>query len=873
LPSRLALPLLLAVLALAAWFLFFGGGDPAPDAPLQDAGATVADVEAAAGTDAEPAAENTARTTVDHESAGGNAAGFDDPALGIPSFVGRALRSDGSPAAGAEVRALGLVGVGGARDRAERAERLGADWTVRTRADGRFALPESPRDGLRFELVVLDAAHAPLRLQNLPSWPGRTRDLGDLTLARGFAIAGRVTSPEGAPVAGASVLAYPDLTMLSPGADLGQVEPLPMPAAVTDREGAFALARLGPDRVRLRAESSAGFSPWSAGVGGAEGETVGGIDLQLLPTRALEGVVLSSARAGLAGIRVRAEVQSTMPSPNGRFQLEAISDTEGAFRFALPQALRSVDLSAGGEGTWIAQANLRREEDFAKRVELVLAPMPALRGFVLYEPDRPAEGVKVALATRSTPGLAPEASAIVAETVSAADGGFTLLLDLSAASANRFQVVAWNGTHLPAQSESIRLRPDGRGFVEPKLVLVLREGLTLAGRALTPDGAPVGGARALLRKLHAPRTGRGPNVDESARGGALVASAATDADGAFRYTGLPAGDYRVELHHRAWSPSESDDLPLAQSLEDVEVRMHPASGILGEVEGDLHAAPPLQVLLRAPGRDPLSAPVDALGSFTFAAIAPDVYALELHAAPLNGTEGAFALPGGVPLGRLDGLEVLSGQQVRARLALSLEERGTVAGEVRNGGDAAVNYGVFLLKAETTADLDPRIAARNAVRNMRATQTDHQGRFRIAGAETGDHLLVVCAPGQWPNGMWDEGGARDPRGLSRRLLRIDAGSEMRADFLLRSGTLRIEVANADQGVSGQQVEITPLPTSDEGYRQTVNVARNGVAGLVLPSGPYSVSYAQEGERMSWQVFVPADAVGTVSITLPLRAKRN
>ena len=389
---------------------------------------------------------------------------------------------------------------------------------------------------------------------------------------------------------------------------------------------------------------------------------------------------------------------------------------------------------------------------------------------------------------------------------------------------------------------------------------------------MTPDGTPVAGARALLRKLSAPRNNRVPGIDSSMRGGAVIHSATTAADGAFAFHGLLAGDYRVELHHRAWSPSESEDLPLVESLTDLELRMSPMSGILGEVEGDLRTLTALQVTLRSPGRDPLIAPVDAFGSFSFSAIAPGIYSLELHPAPLGSSE-TFSFPGGTALGRLDGLEVPAGEQIQASLRLNLEERGMVLGNVRSAGLAAVNHGVYLVRQEATTDTDPRVAARNAVRNMRATQTDHQGGFLIGGVETGDYLLIVCAPGQWPSGMWNDDGSRDPRGLSRRLLRVDAGRESRADFLLRTGTLRIEIENGDQKVSSQQTELAPLATSDEGFVQHFNIGRRGTTTGPVPSGPYTLSYGQGAERKSWQVFVPADAEGSSRITLPERTQSN
>lgn len=870
---RLALPLLLLLVALGAVLLFLDGGQQAEPERAADEARDDAPGAAEAATGAGGAGEAaTERTTVEDDAAA-FAAGAGAVRLGIPGFVGRVLDRDGAPVAGAEVRATGLAGWGAARDREDFAARLGADWTLHSRADGRFAVPEAPRDGLRFELLITDPRHAPFRLLNLPAWPGRTRDLGDLVLARGFAAAGRVSSAEGAPVAGALVYAYPDLTATAPGADLGQVEPLPLPPAITDREGAFRLERLGPARVRLRAATELGFSPWSDGIGAEEGGEVADIGLSLLPGVLLEGVVLTPERLPIAGARVTADARTSLPDPNDRFRLETQSGADGGFRLAVPAALRSVRLRAGGEGTWLAERALERPEQWSRPIELILKPMPLLAGTVTVEPGAPAAGAEVALTSRWDNGRAPDPADVLARAVVDERGEFTLAVDLTRATGTSFRVVAWDGVHLPAASEPLRLRGDGRGFQQPKLALTLTEGLALAGRALAPAGEPVAGARAMLRRLTAPRTGRVQGLEETARGGPLIAVVTTGADGGFRFTGLPAWDYRVELHHRDWSPADSPDLPLTESLEALEIRMNEACGILGAVEGDLAAVPSLQVTLRAPGREPLVTPVDGRGTFEFAGIAPDVYSLELHPAPMAAAESLFSFAAGRALGRLDQLVVEPGEQVRATLPMELSEFGVVAGEIRDSGAPAANHRVILLRAETTTDPDPRISARNSARAARSTQTDHLGRYRIAGVESGDYLLVVTGPGKWPSGMWNESGARDPRGLARRHLRVDAGGETRCDFLVRLGRLRIEVENAAAEVIGQQVELVPLPTSDDGEAVRVYVGRRGAVTAPMASGPYELRYGEGEDLRAWQVFVPAEAEGAANITLPVKPRRN
>lgn len=869
--KRLALPLLFVALALVAWVLMTAGGPDSP--PLADGGPAAQETDPGAGA-GDLSGASGVRTEVDpHADLGTQEPAFTGAReLGIPSFTGTLLGSDGEPLANVAVAAAGLIGWSASASAPDRAERLAAEFTARSGADGRFALPEAPRDGLRFEILFSHAGHAPLRLLNQPAWPGRTRDLGELRLTRGFALSGRVLAPDGSPVAGAEILAFADPALSTSNKEVLHLDPLPGMSAWSDREGEFRLERLPPGRIRVRATAAGFGAPWSPPLTAQEGEELTDLVLQLRSGRVMTGIVLDAARQAVPGAAIRARASTSSPWPNHQQESKTTSDVGGGFSFFAAEDFTALELLVSAPGHSLVRRNLRPADLEGGPLEILIQILPQVRGFVVDESGAAVAGAQVILTPQTPTPFHPRDRLALAAATSGADGAFTLAFDIGLLDgASRVDVWAWDDAHAPAAPARLDLRG---GKLDPAafpLRLILPAGLTLSGRALAADGAALAGARIHLRKLQAPRANRMPTLDAAARGGTVVARAAAGADGEFRFGGLAPGDYRVEAHHASCSPGESADLALLEDLSDLEVRLPARSGIAGSVEGELRAFPSLQVLASAPGRETLEAAVDPSGQFRFENLAPDTYSLALRPAPWGGGVQVFSFGSGQPLARLEELTVPPGATVPAVLRLELESFGQLEGRVLAGGAAAVDYGVFLFPSGLSPDSDPSLSARQQLASMRRSTTDRDGRFAFAGLEAREWLVVICQPGGEPDGLRSKNFPESVRGLARRRVTVGAGGVSRADFELRSGTLVIEVSNAAERVAER--EITLQPQEDAGTVRSVVVGRKGARLTKLPSGTYAVTLSGGATTATPNVFVPPEGTATLKIELPVRPPRR
>jgi hypothetical protein len=868
--KRLALPLLLGLILVAAWVLLRDRGHQTPgNGGATDSGQ--APVEAGAGADPLPEAVRTdALPGQGAEDGGFSFTGARE--LGIPSFTGTVLDAEGHALANVLISASGLIGWSSSSSAPDRAERLAAEFTARSNSDGRFALPEALRDGLRFEIVLTHPDHAPLRLLNQPAWPGRTRDLGELRLARGFALSGRALTPDGAPVAGAEILAYADPALGQSGREELALDPLPGMGAVTDREGTFRMDRLPPGRIRVRASAEGSISHWSPPLTAREGGQVTDLILQLPNAQTVRGIVLDAARQAVPGSAIRALISTNAAWPNQRQELRTQSDLGGAFQLQVVENFRAVELEISAPGHALVKRSLKAEDLRKQPIEIVLQSMPQVRGFVLDEAGIGVAGAQVVLAPASQTPFHPRDRLALASASSGTDGAFGLDFDIGLLSgSSRLELLAWDDTHAPAVPVRLDLRS---GNLDPALFplrLVLPAGLTLSGRVLTAQGEPVAGARLHLRKLQAPRANRLPSLESTARGGTVVARSSSGKDGSFMFTGLAPGDYRVEAHQESRSPGESEDLALLENLSGVELRLPASCGIAGTVEGDLRALPWLQVQAVAPGREVLEASVDQTGAFRFENMAPGVYSLTLRPSPWGGGVEVFSFAAGQPLARLEEVTVNAGEMVAVTLRMELEGFGSLEGRVQARGGPAADFGVYLFPVSMSTDADPSLSARQRLSNLRRSTTDREGRFAFAGLEAREWLVVLCAPGGEPDGLRARNFPEQVRGLDRRRVTVSSGAAARADFELRTGTLVIEVSNAAERVAGREILLQPV--DDAGTVREVDVGRGGARLRSIPSGTYTVQLPDDVSTDTPTIFVPPDGEATLRIVLPLRPPRG
>jgi hypothetical protein len=754
----------------------------------------------------------------------GTSGGGIDAELGIPSFVGRVLRPDGSPAAEARIEAWGMSGWAVLVDPGSEQNPPLESWLATCDGDGRFALPEPRRDGLRFLIRATAEGLPPVELANQPAMPGRTRDLGELLLREGFAVRGTVSGPDGEPVAAARVVPVPELdTAAFPNVQLRSLPALPGYEATTDAGGAFELRDLPPGRFRLRAAGPGYVEGMSAPLKGDSGGTVEGLELALDRAGSVRGIVLGPGRQGVGSARLLLEADGN--------RLEAVSGAGGDFVIEAPEGLDRARLRAAADGYFPTQRDLRGDA-LRLPVEVELSRMPPITGWVQDAAGRSVAGAAVKLVVLSrgrSSGQDPERLEGVAEATTAEDGTFTLSPAISRSWERRFRVVAWSDQHAAGWSNPLVL-DENRAEPPAPVEVVLAPGQAVTGAVLGPAGEAAAGARVHLRRLQATRMGgRNPLGADTRRRSSILRTATADAAGRFAFTGVPLGDYRLEAYLPGHSPAEGEEFPLLEGrpVEQL-LQLLPPSGIEGTVVGDLRRLGPLRVTATRDGIDPLDTTVDGAGRFVLTDIPPGDYAVEVR--EVDPALGAltFLFGSGDPLARADGVEVAPGGTGLVTLELELEDRAALRGEVLVNGQPRAGMGVYLVPQDLGGMNDPRTGWRAVSRRMRSTTTDFEGRYELAALDADDYWVVVEQPGRQPGGIFRFGGGREseagPTGAARAELRLGPGQEKVQDFRIALGA-----------VSG----VARVPGQGDSWRN----APRGTRGVLRPVGLAGIAELQ------------------------------
>ncbi len=846
---------LLAVLAAVAWIVLDDGGEDGPQSSEVDRDTT----EGSDPASGDGIVEGPVRDTVDPEPAADSNVPDEER---IPSFVGVVVDPDQRPLAGATVEAFGMLGWAAELPTRSGAGRAQVEWSTTTDAAGYFRLPEAPREGLRYLLRIRSAKTAPHLIRNLPATPGRTRDLGAVQLALGVTVRGVVQDGSGAPVANAEVQGF---RMADSGGRGTASTRAPIESALTrtDDAGRFALPYLPDTQLRLRVTAAGHAEGWSTPLdlqGAAQMETV----IRLPGGQVLAGSITDLDRRPIADAQV-----SFRPDPREtdipQALYSATTDADGRFQLLLPEALRNGVLIAVAAGTYRVQQPIALDDPEAP--ELRLARLPELAGRCVDADGAAVVGAEVRL-VELRPGTADlNAMTARATTVTDAEGRFHLEPDLREAEAMRFQVHLRTEERAVASSKRFTLLAPDRTRL-PSFELILDKGMTVDGRVVDERGSAIAGARVLLRKLEFRRPSRLPGLDESRRGGPVVARVGSNADGSFRIPGNPVGDYRIEAFHPGMTPGESIEFALIDEGAHVTVALTRGSVLAGQVAGPLSELGPLQVIASAPGMEPMDVQVGANGRFQFDNPWPATWSLELRESHALLDASTFVLGGTVPLARVDGVVTEAGRDTEASLVLDFAGLGSVAGVARLNGRPATDHRVFLLPMDLTGSSDPRIDGRNLMRRTRIAKTDGGGRFRISGIAPDEYWLVFCRPGNWPEGMWTGGWASTdeaPTGLRATRVTIPADGEAEVDFMVATGNLQIIVENANRELLGASAQLIPQTEGSRRYAFALGAAGHRIEGI--PAGSYTLVLVSGGQlRSELAVEVPVGDDGTVKVML-------
>jgi hypothetical protein len=869
--NRLALPLIaLFLLAVASWVILDDGPisqDLTGDNSVSQNDTDLEEAPDLSGSDLSGSDNDSSsleRTDVEIADSGTDGPGDLADLDYIPSFLGRIIDEAGNPVEGVEVFAMAMVDW--ARTWDESRNVLPADWTGTSNADGYFALPEPPRERLRFMLEFRHPDFATFELFNQPSTPGRTRDLGVLTMDAGFSLTGTVLDPNGGAVAGALVTPFRGGSPEGFNPADKNNRPLLEPVYTDDR-GSFTLVRLPTQPVRLLASAETYFEAWSQTANGESGEELDGMEIHLAMATPASGYIMDEARAPVVSAKI--EVRDSRWEEGveaAPFLTTTESDAQGRFALLIPDGASRTSLTVGAEGYFVSYKRLD-DDATSGPIEVILAPIKPLIGVVVDEAGSAVSGATVSL-LQSRGNMADPRNAIAnATTISDAEGGFELLPNLKSAWGGRFMVYAWDDDHAIGSSQLLRIRESKT--VLPELRVVLKRGFRAAGVVVDASGQPHAGAHVQLRKLKRPRNSKLPQMNESQRGGDIVERAIADADGAFEFTNLPSGDYRLETYAKGFSPGQSEDFGLVDMDFETELQLIESCGISGEVIGDISAFRQLRITANSPGMERLEVFADGNGRFEFLDMMPGAWNLALTDASDLTYNPTFTFNGGEPLARLSGVEVMGGQMTPAVIELDVGALGTVSGIVRINGEPQPNYAVFVVPQLTAGSDQGGIGRREIMRHTRSVATDYQGRYSIAGLEPNDYWVMVENPNNWPDFKFEAGNSA-PEALQRSMVHLPDAGTVENDFDFYLGSLNINIANP-KGSDRTSFRLVPSP-ADGRRTRSGRISRNGYSLHEITSGAYDLFVLVDGSWQSYVTSVPNLSTGNVSVSLPESKKK-
>ena len=443
------------------------------------------------------------------------------------ALTGR-LVLEGKPVAGAMVSAIPFEEPLVKARREARGEAEPAPLATATSGrDGAFTLPVPVTPGKETPFLVRFAARGAVPVEQLGVYDAaEAEDLGEISLRRAEALAGRVTGPGGRPVAGARVA----LSAMGRFNEEGGQMPSVRQETATGPDGAFRFESAAAERNEL-VVTAAGFAP--ARVPAAKAGALRGA-IALVAGTGLTGSVKGRDGRPAAGALVRFEADGLETR-----WVEAGDD--GAFRLAdLPSRRGSVVADAGEGG--FAERPVNPEAGSAP-LALVLAPPTVLEGRTLDVVSlKPVPRVKLMVTTGEAVRIAS----------SGADGRY-VLRGLRPGEAT---VRADESRHVGWARSGVSL---GKGETT-RLDVLLTRGATLSGRVVDEDGRPVAGA-----KLSVSPGQQDPFFFVVRRlAGDPGARIVSRADGAFSATRLAPGEnQRLTVYHPEYEKGVLGGISLA----------------------------------------------------------------------------------------------------------------------------------------------------------------------------------------------------------------------------------------------------------------------------------------------------------------------
>jgi len=534
--------------------------------------------------------------------------------------------------------------------------------------------------------------------------------------------------------------------------------------------------------------------------------------LLLKPAVTVSGRILDKEGRPLAGGRVgvlvmRRREPSVVPKGDWGYRVDAWHETDEKSRYRLDLDTESLGvLVATAPGRAPAWRRLRPAKG-ERSLEIDLTPpmqgeihgrvvdgsghgVPGVRVLVrssLYEEDD-LTSKKTQVATLDLFSLIPSVDAEEG-LYTDEDGAF----NVPGVPAGSHYVQAWREGYLGRSGESVEM--DGEGAIA-QVTLDWDEGVSLRGTVLDEAGEPVEGARLSL-----------------ARRSRFVLS---DEEGRFQILGLgEKSSLSLFVTADGYGITERREIPLDGTP--ITVRLHPAGSISGRLF-DAHDGQPVQAFairfepLRSGGevqgvrKDRVFS--EREGEFLFTGVPAGAYWMDVHAI-------------GYMRHRVEKVEVRIGEDTPVP-PIHLERGREIRGVVLDRTDGTPLQGTWVnVRAAIQGQLWPQPPG--GLGNLRHTETDAEGRFRLAGIPVADVLLRA--------------GSQE-RATARRLIRFDEEETARSVEILldRGGTVEVTVLDSEgDPLPGKNVRLrwTGEPPARWGALKTSGPDGKAVYERVLP----------------------------------------
>lgn len=675
-------------------------------------------------------------------------------------------------------------------------------------ADGRFTLEVVPTQG---GLSAEAPGFAPTTLRNLT--PAGAEVV--IRLTRSARVAGRVTTADGAPAAGAVVAA----STRSPDGPQRQW------TATADRDGRYALEGIAAGEAQVHVRGGGWASPGLADVrpGGFNPYVVrvpagGALTLDLAAVRAarLAGHVLDAAGAPVVGAAVAATTSAA-----SAFSARGWSSSPGDADTTTSDALGAFTLDSLVPGAAYLLTATAPDQPQAKAGPFAAASEPSapvevrfgaprwVDARVLFEGDeRPAAGVRVtasASGPRGSERWSMETTQAASVTTDA--DGRARLGPLGEGRISLVLVgptIALSRTPTPVEGSET-----GPGPFD--VVVHVAPGQSIEGRVLKPDGTPAAGAQITV---------------QAARGGNDVVSGP---DGTFTLPGLPAGRHALAAflsgpdgaYWNAAAAAEAGATGVTLTLE---------AGTSGAMEAFTirvlddagRPVPRASVRLLAGGASSGTTVLDGLSTLR-TDVGPNGSVGRALAegrcfVEVTDARGADDLPLAVGSARVGPL-AKDQREIEVRLPPELAIEGRVLTE-----DGANRAGVLV----SASPVAKESRERGASRERPTGRSDAQGRFRIGGLADGEYTLTVAAA---------------PDYVATPGVKVPAGTKDVEVKVRRGVSARIRVTDpAGRPVGNASVNLSPAkpggPASGAG----------GAGGVVpLPAPP-----SLDGDGEAWDL---------------------